>query len=65
MLTDLQNKQLLQVVDLLHKADALLQKALGASDECYYIHSQIENAADDVLDEIQRQNEETVDSEDV
>ena len=57
MLTDKKNKQLLEAVELLHKADALVQKAMGASDECYYIHTQIENAADDVLDFIQEQNE--------
>lgn len=65
MLTDKQNKQLLQAVDLLHKADALMQAAMGADDEVYYIHTQIENAADDILDFVQGQNEETVDSEDV
>jgi hypothetical protein len=57
MLTDTQNKQLLEAVDLLHKADALIQKAMGASDECYYIHTQVENAADDVLDFLQEHNE--------
>lgn len=57
MLTDKQNKQLLEAVELLHKADALIQKAMGASDECYYIHTQVENAADDVLDYIQEHNE--------
>lgn len=60
MLTDTQNKQLLEVVELLHKADALMQKAIGASDECYYIHTQIENAADDVLDYIRDNNEDDV-----
>jgi len=57
MLTDKQNKLLLQAVELLHEADALIQKAMGASDECYYIHTQVENAADDVLDFIQENNE--------
>ena len=57
MLTEKQNKQLLEAVELLHKADALIQKAMGASDECYYIHTQVENAADDVLDYIQEHNE--------
>jgi hypothetical protein len=58
MLTAKQNKQLLEAVDLLHKADVLVQKAMTASDECYYIHTQIENAADDVLDFLQTNNEE-------
>lgn len=57
MLTDKQNKQLLEAVELLHKADALIQEAMGASDECYYIHTQVENAADDVLDYVQEHNE--------
>jgi len=58
MYNDKQNKLMLEVVDLLHKADVLLQQAMGASDECYYIHTQIENAADDVLDFLQTNNEE-------
>ena len=57
MLTDKQNKLLAKAVELLHEADALMQKAMGADDECYYIHTQIENAADDILDFIQAQNE--------
>ena len=57
MLTDKKNKQLLEAVELLHKADALIQRAMGASDECYYRHTQVENAADDVLDYIAEQNE--------
>ena len=57
MLTDKQNKQLLEAVELLHKADALIQKAMGASDECYYIHTQIENSAEDVLEFLQENNE--------
>lgn len=65
MITDTDNQLLLKAIELLHEADRLVQQAMGASDECYYIHTQIENAADDVLDEIQRQNEETVDSLDV
>jgi hypothetical protein len=54
---------MLEVVDLLHKADVLLQQAMGASDECYYIHTQIENAADDVLDAIRENNPEDIDAE--
>ena len=44
------SKLLNKAVDLLNEADALLQQALGAGDECYYIHTQIENAADDIVD---------------
>ena len=50
MLTAKQQHQLKQAQALLHKADALMQKALGAHDDCYYIHTQIENAADDIQD---------------
>ena len=57
MLTAKQNKQLLEAVELLHKADALVQSAMGASDECYYIHTQIENSAEDVLEFLQENNE--------
>jgi len=62
MLTDKQNKQLLEAVELLHKADALIQEVMGASDECYYIHTQVENAADDVLDYLQEHNETNIEA---
>ena len=62
MLTDKQNKQLLEAVELLHKADVLIQAAMGASDECYYIHTQVENAADDVLDYLQEHNETNIEA---
>lgn len=53
MLTAQEKSKLLnKAVDLLHEADALMQKALGADDEVYYIHTQIENAADDIVDYI-------------
>jgi hypothetical protein len=57
MLNAKQNELLMKVADLLNEADVLLQQALGASDECYYIHTQIENAAEDVLEYIQEHNE--------
>ena len=57
MLTDKQNKQLLEAVELLQRADALVQSAMGANDECYYIHTQIENSAEDVLEFLQENNE--------
>jgi hypothetical protein len=44
------SENLNKVVDLLRQADALLQKTLEHNDELYYIHTQIENAADDVID---------------
>jgi len=56
MLNDKQNKLLLEAVDLLNRADALMQQALGASDECYYIHCQIEDASETLLEHIQENN---------
>lgn len=50
-LTNAQKSKLLnEAVDLINRADALMQKALGADDEVYYIHTQLENAADDITD---------------
>lgn len=60
MYNDTQNKLLLEAVDLLHRADALMQKALGAGDECYEIHCAIECAADDLLDLLRDNNPEEV-----
>lgn len=57
MLTKEQNKQLLEAVELINKADALMQQALGADDEVYYIHTQLENAADDILEFVQERND--------
>ena len=57
MLNAKQNELLLKAVDLLHEADCLIQKALGASDECYELHNAIENAAEDVLEYVQQNNE--------
>ncbi len=51
-----QNEMMLKAVDLLHEANVLVQKAMGASDECYYISTQIENASDDLLDALQTNN---------
>ena len=56
MLNAKQNELLLKAVDLLQEADCLIQKAFGASDECYEMHNAIENAAEDVLDFIQTNN---------
>ena len=61
LLNHTQNQMLLEAVELLHQADALVQKARGASDECYYIHTQIENAAEDLLDYLREHNTEEID----
>jgi hypothetical protein len=62
MFNDKQNKLMLEAVELLHKADALIQQAMGASDECYEMHCAIENVADDLLDTIRANNPEDVDA---
>lgn len=54
------SKMLNDAVDLIHKANALMQRALGADDEVYYIHTQLENAADDIVDCIVELDDEAV-----
>jgi hypothetical protein len=39
-------KQLAEAVELLAQADALVQQALGAGDECYAIHNKLEDLED-------------------
>jgi succinylglutamate desuccinylase len=56
MFNDKQNKLMLEAVEMLHRADALMQEALGASDECYDLHCGIESMADDLLEVIQANN---------
>jgi hypothetical protein len=56
MFNNKQNKLMLEAVELLHKADALMQEAMGASDECYDLHCGIESMADDLLEVIQANN---------
>ena len=60
MFNDKQNKLMLEAVELLDKADALIQQAMGASDECYEIVCAIANLSDDVLNVIQANNPEEV-----
>lgn len=56
MFNDKQNKLMMEAVEALHKADALMQEALGASDECFDLHCGIESMADDLLEVIQANN---------
>ena len=58
-----QNALMLEAVELLHRADALVQQAMGHSDECYYIHSQLEDASETLLEHIQANNPEDMDAE--
>lgn len=39
-------RKLAEAVELLAQADALVQQALGASDDCYAIHNTIEETID-------------------
>ena len=57
MYNDKQNKLMLEAVELLNKADCLVQQAMGASDECYEIHNAIEDASEMVLEQVQLNNE--------
>ena len=57
-----QNELLLQAVDLLEQADALVQRALGASDVCYETHNRIQGIVEDLLCDIQENNPEDVDA---
>jgi hypothetical protein len=50
MLTVLQKQLLQEAIDKLHEADALMQEALGASDECFDLHCGIESMADDITE---------------
>lgn len=51
-----QNELLIQAVDLLEQADALIQKALGQSDVCYETCTQLQNIIEDLLCDIQESN---------
>ena len=51
-----QNELLIQAVDLLEQADSLIQKALGSSDRCYEICTQLQNAIDEVLEDVEENN---------
>jgi hypothetical protein len=49
MLTDKDKAQLLRdAMELLQDADALVQRALGATDVCYETHNRIEDIVEDL-----------------
>ena len=48
MTADEKMAKLEAAINLINEADVLMQAALGADDEVYYIHTQLENAADDI-----------------
>ena len=52
-LTNAQKSRLLnEAVDLMEQADALIQRALGATDVCYETCTQLQNVIDDVITDI-------------
>jgi len=54
MLTEQQRIILRQAIDLLHEADALMQDALGDTEECFDLHCGIESMADDLEEVLDR-----------
>lgn len=42
--------KLQEAIDKLHEADALMQEALGASEECFDLHCGIESMVDDLTE---------------
>ena len=62
MFNDKQNALMLEAVEMLHKADALMQEALGASNECFDLHCGIESIVDDLLGTIRENNPEDMDA---
>jgi len=51
-----QNAKLIQAVELMEQADSLIQQALGSSDRCYEICTQLQNAIDEVLEDVEENN---------
>jgi hypothetical protein len=42
--------KLQEAIDKLHEADALVQAALGATEECYDLHNGIQSIVDDIAE---------------
>jgi hypothetical protein len=62
MLTPKQITLLMAAVDLLEEADALVQKALGATDACEDTHNAIQEVVEDLLCDIQENSPEDMDA---
>lgn len=55
MLTAKEKTERLQMaIALLHDADAMMQAALGDTEECFDLHCGIENMADDIQEVLDR-----------
>lgn len=50
-------KQLTDAVDKLHEANCIIQKALGATDECYALHNELEDLQERLLDMVMNATE--------
>jgi len=57
-----QNELMLRAVDLLNEADALVQEALGVSDDCEQLSMTLTMAMEDMLEIIQENNPEELDA---
>lgn len=49
--------KLQQAIDMLNEADALVQEALGASEECCDLHTAIQSVADDIAGVVEQLDE--------
>ena len=43
-----------QAIQKLHEADALLQQALGTTEQCFELHCAIENVADELEEAVEQ-----------
>jgi len=50
MLTAKQKTLIEQAIDKLHEADALMQEALGATEECFDLHCGIGSMVEDIAE---------------
>ena len=49
--------KLQQAIDMLNEADALVQEALGATEECFDLHTGIQSMADDIAGVVEQLDE--------
>lgn len=49
--------KLQEAIDMLNAADALVQEALGHSDECFDLHCGIQSMADDIAGVVEQLDE--------
>jgi hypothetical protein len=49
--------KLQEAIDKLNEADALMQEALGANEECFDLHCAIQSVADDIAGVVEQLDE--------